>query len=155
MISCVVACAKDYCIGKDCWMPWNLPEDLKHFRRKTLHKKLVMGRKTFEALPQPLKNRTTYVLTRQIKEYNAENVEVIHDLSAFLKKMKEEKEDVVICGGATVYEQALPFIEEFWISWVDGEYEGDTYFPTLNFNDLLLVSLQQKDGFIIAHYRKK
>ena len=154
MISCVVACARDYCIGKDGWMPWNLPEDLKHFRKKTLHKKIVMGRKTFEALPNPLKNRTTYVLTRQSKDYDYENVDVIHDLDAFLKKMKDEGEDVVICGGAMVYEKALPWIDEFWISWVDGSYEGDTYFPKLDFDKLQLVSLQQKNGFVIAHYKK-
>ena len=76
MISLIVAHDEKLCIGKDGWMPWQLKEDLKRFKEKTLHQHIVMGRTTFEALKKPLPQRTTYVITHQPLHYEAEHVHV-------------------------------------------------------------------------------
>lgn len=156
MISLVVAMGKNRVIGKDGWMPWSLPEDLKFFRSLTLHQHIVMGRTTFETMKKPLPDRFTYVTTRQ-SDYNLdfENVEVCHDFDLLLKRYKEGSLTLYVCGGAKVYEHALPYVDEMWISLVDDHYEGDTYFPEWDKDAFEVISKEQKTGFTIYHYKRK
>lgn len=156
MISLIVAHDKNNAIGHRNWMPWNLPEDLKHFRSTTLHSKIVMGRTTFDAMKKPLANRKTYVVTRnQNYIYEHVDVEVVHDLVPLLHEFKNKEETLFICGGADIYRQALPFVDEMWISLVEGEHEADTYFPTYEPSAFDLQSSEEKEGFHILHYRRK
>lgn len=156
MISLVVAHDEHFAIGNENWMPWNLPEDLKHFRKVTLHQNIVMGRTTFEAMKKPLPNRHTFVVTRN-KEFHFEheNVRVAHDLDALIQEYKQKEEVLFICGGAKIYTQALPYVDEMWISLVHGTHKADTYFPTYDPQDFILISKEGKEGFDILHYRKK
>ena len=155
MISLIVAHDEQFCIGNDGWMPWHLKEDLKQFKAKTINNSIVMGRTTFEAMGKPLPKRFTYVLSRQEKTYPFENVEVVHDLKALLKKYQQANEKLIICGGAQIYTAALPYVEEMWISLVEGSHEGDTYFPHYDLNEFVTVSKEQFDGFILIHYQRK
>ena len=111
-------------IGRDNRLPWNLPEELQHFRQTTLHQTLLMGRKTFESMRcRPLPNRTTFVLTH--RAFPAEGVHVITDIS----QIPATVETVWVCGGATVYAQLLPLCDELLLSVIRQSYDGDAFFP--------------------------
>lgn len=155
MISLIVAHDEQLCIGKDGWMPWHLKEDLKQFKDKTLHQHIVMGRTTFECLKKPLPNRTTYVITHQDLHYEAENVIVVNDFKALMKQYQHQAEALIICGGAKIYQAALPYVDEMWISLVPGDHQGDTYFPSYDVDDFIVVSKEQYEGFLLIHYRRK
>lgn len=156
MISLVVAHDPNIAIGKNGWMPWCLPEDLKHFRAVTLHHHIVMGRTTFDAMKKPLPKRHTYVVTRNENyHFDHEDVSIVHDLEDLLKTYKHSEETLIICGGAKIYTQALPFVDEMWISLVDQSYEADTWFPSYDPEDFIIESKERKEGFTIVHYIKK
>ena len=156
MISLIVAHDEKRAIGKDGWMPWNLPQDLAHFKRVTLNHAILMGKVTFEAMKKPLPKRHTYVATRNSDYvYAHEAVTIVHDLDSFLKQWKDKEECLYVCGGANIYEQALPYADEMWISLVYGEHEADTFFPAYNQEDFIVVSKEELQDFMIIHYRSK
>lgn len=153
MISLVVAHDEQLGIGKDGWMPWNLPEDLKNFRRLTLNHTIVMGRTTFDAMKKPLPNRHTIVITNNPEyTFDHEDVTICHDLDLLLKSYKEKDETLIICGGAKIYTHCLPYVDEMWISLVDGVYPADTYFPTYEKEGFIIQTKERRDGFTIIHY---
>ncbi|MDF9823893.1 dihydrofolate reductase [Breznakia sp. PF5-3] len=156
MVSLVVAMGDNRVIGKDGWMPWNLPEDLKTFRSITLNHDIVMGKTTFINMKKPLPKRHTYVVTRN-KEYayDHEDVSIVHDFDKLLKAYQEKEATLYVCGGAKVYEYALPYVDEMWISLVDDHYEGDTFFPAFDEQDFIVVTKEKKEGFTLIHYRRK
>lgn len=128
MIAMIVACDLDLAIGnkKTGQMPWHCPEDLKQFKEKTIGKVIVMGRTTFESIGKPLPNRETFVVSRNPKlDYPYENVTVINDLENLLKEWKMNNVDIVICGGAQIYKESLPYIDEAWISIMPYHSKGD------------------------------
>lgn len=156
MISLAVAHGDNLVIGKDGWMPWYLPEDLKTFKKTTLNHAIVMGRTTFEAMKKPLPNRHTYVITTDTNyQFEHKDVTIINDFNALLKKYKNSDETLFICGGAKIYTYALPYVDEMWISLVDEHYEGDTFFPPYDVNEFILVSEEKKEGFTLVHYMRK
>ncbi len=156
MLALIVAHDEQRVIGKDGWMPWHLPQDLAHFKRITLGHDILFGRTTFEAMGKPLPKRHTFVATTQFDyTYEHEDVTIVHDLNAFLKERALREDALYVCGGAKIYEQALPYVDELWISLVEGVHEGDTYFPAYAPQDYILISKEGKEGFEILHYRKK
>lgn len=156
MISLIVAHDEGLCIGKEGWMPWDLKEDLQHFKALTLNHNIVMGRKTFSGLKKALPRRYTYVLSKdETYRVSDENAEVVSDLAELMENYKNSEEVLYICGGAQVYQLALPMVDEMWISLVDGNYEGDTFFPEYQLAEWLVVSKERKEGFTIIHYRKR
>lgn len=155
MLSLIVAHDEQRIIGKDGWMPWNLPQDLAHFKKTTLNHAILMGKTTFMGMGKPLPKRHTYVATRDLNfHYDHENVTIIHDLPAFFKEWQDKAETLYVCGGAMIYEQALPYVNELWISLVEGTHAGDTYFPYYDPKQYRIVSKEAKEGFVIIHYRK-
>lgn len=135
MLNIIVACTdKENVIGKDNKLPWNLPEDLQHFKEITMGKTIVMGRKTFESLPKVLPGRHHIVLTRN-REYkvNNPNVEVvIGNINNIFKKMKYSEEEYFIIGGAEIYKIAIKFADKIYLTRIYERIEGDTYFPNLS-----------------------
>ncbi len=130
-LSIIVAVASNGVIGSENDMPWHISEDLKRFKRLTLGKKIIMGRKTWESLPfKPLKNRENIVLTRS-KDFKAEGAVVVHSLADALALLDNEEEAFII-GGGNIYKQALPFTQKLYITEVHSEYEGDTLFPEID-----------------------
>ena len=120
----IAAMSVNRVIGRDNRLPWNLPEELQHFRQTTLHQTLLMGRKTFESMGcRPLPSRTTFVLTH--RAFPAEGVHVITDIS----QIPATVETVWVCGGATVYTQLLPLCNELLLSVIRQSYDGDAFFP--------------------------
>ncbi len=129
-LSLIAAVSRNNVIGKDNKMPWNLPADLQFFKTTTLGKPIIMGRKTWESLGRILPGRRHIVVTRN-KDYTAEGVEIVHSTDAALKQASNVDEAVII-GGAHLYEEMLPLTDRLYLTEIDAEFEGDTFFPEWN-----------------------
>ncbi len=143
MLSIIVAIAKNNVIGKDNKLIWHLPEDLKRFKELTTGKTIIMGRKTFESLGRVLPNRKHIVLTtNKTWKYEDEQVEVITTLEDLDKEIKEEKENFVI-GGASIYKMLMPYANKMYITKIEEEFEGDTYFPEINEEEWKIAEIKE------------
>ncbi|MDP2813555.1 MAG: dihydrofolate reductase [Erysipelotrichaceae bacterium] len=154
MITIIVAIGHNYVIGKDGWMPWNIPEDLRHFKEKTLNHTVVMGRKTFDAIGRPLPRRKNIVVTRDPR-WHFDGVEVIDDFELFLQKNQKSENEIFIAGGAQIYETALPYAEKMIISHIDTEIDGDTFFPKWDRTKFDLTDTVEYTDFSVKTYQKK
>jgi dihydrofolate reductase len=126
-ISMIAAMANNRVIGKDNKMPWHLPADLKFFKKMTLGKPVIMGRKTFESIGRALPKRQNIVITRDV-EFSADGVDVVHDTQAALAKAGQVDE-VVIIGGGNIYQQFMPLATELYLTHIDLAVQGDAFFP--------------------------
>lgn len=126
MICHVVAHGTEREIGKDNDLLWRLPDDLKHFKKITMNGTVVMGRKTFESIGRALPNRHNIVVTSD-RTFDAPDVEVWHDLDRL--KAEKDQRDFYIIGGATLYEQTMPYTDRIYVTEVDGTFEADTFYP--------------------------
>jgi len=144
-ISLVVAAANNNVIGKDNQLLWRLPNDMRFFKNVTWGMPVVMGRKTFESLKEPLKGRKNIVLSRQ--RLVGENVVVVNSLedAIFLVKQMDVKEMMVI-GGGEVYKLAFEKAKRIYLTRVDAEPEGDTWFPAIDPKVWKLVSQQDHEA---------
>lgn len=133
-ISVVVAVGKNTrAIGNNNKLLWHIPEDLKRFKEITMGHPVIMGRKTFESilniLGKPLPGRRNIVITRQ-NDYNAHGADIVGSLEEGLELAKTlDSEEIFIGGGQQIYEQALPVIERLYLTLVDSDKQGDTFFP--------------------------
>ena len=152
MISLIVAKSKHNVIGDKGRIPWHIPNDLKRFKELTTGKTVIMGRKTFESLPEeykPLPNRVNIVLSTD-KTYQTNCCIVTDDLKKALRKAGSDKE-VFIIGGEQVYKEGLRYADKIYVTEVDGEFKGDTYFPILNKN-WKEVKREEKEGYRFIDY---
>lgn len=130
IISFVVAMARNGVIGKDNQLPWRLPADLRHFKAVTMGKPIIMGRKTYDSIGRPLPGRTNIVVTRD-PAYQAEGCVVAHSIEAGLVAAGDA-EEVMVIGGADFYRQLLSRADRIYLTLIDAEVEGDTWFPELD-----------------------
>lgn len=134
MISAIVAMANNKVIGNKNDLPWYLPADLKRFKELTTNHTVVMGRNTYDSIVarigKPLPNRHNIVLTRDTG-FTAEGVEVVHSQEE-IQKLIVSNEETFIIGGAQVYESLLSIIDRIYVTEVDVDIAGDTYFPTFS-----------------------
>jgi dihydrofolate reductase len=128
-IAVVAAVARNRVIGRGNRLPWHLPDDLRHFKRLTLGRPIVMGRRTWESLPGLLPDRTHIVVTRD-PAYRAQGAQVFHSLDAALAAAGGE--EVFVVGGAELYALALPRAVRLCLTLVDAEVEGDVFFPKID-----------------------
>lgn len=126
IISLIAALATDRVIGMENAMPWHLPGDLAWFKRNTLSKPVIMGRKTFESIGRPLPGRLNIVISSKAGEH--EGVTWVTSVDAALAAAGEV-EEVMVMGGGRVYEQLLPKADRLYLTHIDAEVEGDTHFP--------------------------
>ena len=138
-------------IGAKNKIPWHLPEDFKWFKKMTTGHIIVMGRKTFESIGKPLPNRTTVVLSRQPEPIPS--VRTISDLSQLDSLPETAGRDIFICGGAQVYQQALPLCSDLYLTVVKHNVEGDTFFPRFEDRFVLVEEVMDSPEFKILHYR--
>lgn len=136
-LSAIVAMAANRCIGRDNTLPWRLPADLKRFKQLTMGHTLVMGRKTYESIGRPLPGRTTVVVTRQ-RDYAPEGVRVAHSLEQALALAPGD--EVFLAGGADLYRQAMGHVRRLYLTRIDRDYEGDTFFPEVDLSGWRLVA---------------
>ncbi|MCB9981397.1 MAG: dihydrofolate reductase [Rhodospirillales bacterium] len=161
-LSSIVAIAKNHVIGKDNGLIWHLPEDLKHFKRTTLGKPILMGRKSYESLGKPLPGRPNIVVSRAFQNMPNDNPTPIYkdmepdepeadrkinegpflyasleDGIAAMKNMAREMgvDEVFITGGGQIYKETLPLTERLYLTVLNREYEGDTFFPEFDWNE--------------------
>lgn len=133
MIKIVVATSNNGVIGKDNKLLWKQSEDLKRFKSLTLGQKVVMGRKTYESIGKPLPNRDNYVITRSLNE-----IEGCKVLKSFEEVNKLEG-DIFIIGGGEIYEKFITFSDEIYLTIIDCDVDGDTFF-NLDFNEWIEIS---------------
>lgn len=128
MISMIVAHDENRVIGSNNEMPWHLPEDLAYFKSVTLHKPVIMGRKTFESIGRPLPNRTNIIITRN-KEFEAEGTHVFHSMEDAVEFAKQQGDEQLIIGGAQIFKDYLDMADQLYITEIHETFEGDAYFP--------------------------
>ncbi len=121
--------ARTRALGKDNKLLWHIPEDLKHFRRLTEGHPIIMGRTTFESIGKPLPKRTNIIVTRD-KNYTAEGCMVCHSPEKALARACEvEQDEIFIIGGGQIYKEFFPYADKLYMTLVDDDAPGDTYFP--------------------------
>lgn len=141
-ITLVVAVAANGVIGRDGDLPWHLPADLAHFKRITMGKCIIMGRRTWESIGQALPGRTNIVVSRD-PEYRAEGCTLAHSLPEALRAAGDVSE-VMVIGGARLYEETLPLAQRIHVTRVHADFEGDTFFPRLNESEWQEVGREER-----------
>jgi dihydrofolate reductase len=146
MINIIAAVGKNLELGKDNKLIWNIPNDLKYFKEKTQNKTVVMGRKTYESIGKPLKNRKNIVLTRQ--NINIDNVETVNNYQELLKT----NEDVFIIGGEQIYKMFLPYADNIYLTEINDSKDADSYFPEFN-KDLYEKEIIKEEKYNDLEYK--
>lgn len=152
MVSVIVAKTKNNIIGNKGRIPWHIPNDLKRFKELTTDNVVIMGRKTFESLPEdykPLPNRINIILSKD-KSYKPKCCMVFDNLKKALRKAGSEKR-IFIIGGGEIYKESLKYADKIYVTEVDGEFEGDSYFPVLN-RTWKEVRREEKEGYRFIDY---
>lgn len=134
-LAMIVAQAENRVIGNDNKLPWYLPEDLKYFKRVTMGKPIIMGRKTYESIGRPLPGRCNIVVTRD-RGWQVSGVVVKASLAEAVDHASAQAEidgvdEAVVMGGAEIYRQLLPRTDRLYLTQVHAEVEGDAHFPAL------------------------
>lgn len=140
-VTLIVAVADSGVIGRDNTLPWHLPEDLKRFKRLTLGKPIVMGRKTYESIGKPLPGRQNIVVTRD-PNYRREGVSVVHAADDALRSAAGAPEIMVI-GGAELFRAFLPRAVRVHLTRVHGQVEGDIHWPALDEREWRIVEREE------------
>lgn len=139
----IAALDEGMAIGGQNDLLWRLPDDFAHFKKRTLGRPVIMGRKTFESLGGPLKKRPNLVLTHH-EDYEAEGAEIFHDLDAALNAARQshQADEAMIGGGATLYEATLPIADRLILTVVHGRHQGDTFFPAFESEQWVVESVE-------------
>ncbi len=135
-LAIIVAVAENGVIGSNNALPWKLPEDLQNFKRITMGKPVVMGRKTYESIGRPLPGRTNIVVTRNVS-FRAEGVLVVHSIDEALALASEVAAsagvaEAIVMGGADLYAATIPAADRLYITEVHASVEGDAVLPTID-----------------------
>ena len=166
-IAIVAAIAENRVIGHLGKMPWRLKGDLKHFRRITMGKPVIMGRKTFESIGKPLDGRANIIVSRN-RALDHDNVQVAYNLVealrlAEIESRKVETNEICVIGGGEIYAEMMPRADRLYITQVHAEPEGDTHFPVISdetWREVGREQLERVDGdsadatFIIYERRR-
>jgi dihydrofolate reductase len=149
----IAAIARNRVIGKDGKLPWHLPEDLARFKQLTTGHTIIMGRRTFDSLENPLPHRTNIVITSRV----INGVKSYPSLGFALQALKNEKE-VFVIGGGRLYAEALKLADELRLTLVDRDVMGDTYFPPYQeilHRNFRLIKEERGVGVTFVHYIRK
>ena len=141
-ITIVAAIASNNVIGQKNSLPWDIPEDLKRFKQLTSGHTILMGRKTFDSIGRPLPNRTNIVMTKDTN-YQKEGIEIVFDEREALNLIKDLNQEVFIIGGSKIYELFEPWTTSLMITRVLKDFEGDAFFPDINWNNWQIKSIEE------------
>lgn len=153
-VTMVAAVAENGVIGGNADMVWHIPEDFAHFKATTLGHTLIMGRTTHEGIGRPLPGRTTIVLTRDAG-WSDEGVLVAHSIEEALALADTLHGEVMIGGGAAVYEAAMPFADVQILSEVHLSPEGDAFYPAFDRHEWVEARREARDGFDIVWWERR
>ncbi len=135
IITLLAAHDRNLVIGRDNDLPWSLPLDMRHFRLSTTGHPIIMGRKTYESIGRALPLRKNIVLTKN-RTFAADKVAVCHSIESANELAKATgSHEVFVIGGAEIYKIYLPIADKLSMTFVDGEVEGDTYFPEVDYSN--------------------
>ncbi|MDR1950692.1 MAG: dihydrofolate reductase [Bacteroidales bacterium] len=142
-ISIIVAIAENLAIGKDNDLLWHISEDLKRFKRITLNHTVVMGLNTFYSLPvRPFPNRRNIVIVDETS-VKIDGCEMAYSIEEAVDLCDNNKENF-ICGGASIYRQFLPLVDKLYLTVVYKDFEADTFFPEINYDEWNLIEKSEK-----------
>lgn len=127
MIALIVAFAKNQVIGNNGCIPWKIKGEQKRFKELTTGNVVIMGRRSYEEIGKPLPNRKTIVISNT-KNFDSEDCVTAKSLKEAIELAGDDK-DIYVSGGAKLYEEALPLVEKMYITEIDCDIKGDTYFP--------------------------
>ena len=149
-LSLICAMDENMIIGHNNSLPWHLPEDLKYFKRTTMGKCIIMGRKTYESIGRPLPGRTNIIVTRS-RDYEVENARVVDCLTDAIELAEsisfiDGSDEAFIIGGAELYKHALPFVDRMHLTMVHAEVDGDTFFPDFDVEEWEEVGKEHFDA---------
>ena len=130
MISLIAALTPDHVIGRDNDLPWRIPDDLRHFKRTTRGKPIVMGRKNYLSIGRPLPERQNIIMTRQA-DFQAPGCDIVRSADEALAAAGNAHE-IMIIGGAEIYRLFLPRADRLYLTWVHAGIDGDTFFPDID-----------------------
>ena len=150
----IVAHDPNRLIGAQGDLPWQLPADLAFFKKTTSGHPILMGRKTFDSIGRALPKRQNIVLTRDTG-WSADNVTIIHDKEELNELALSQPEPVFIIGGAEIYRQFLPQLDELLVTLVKKEYQGDTFFPAYEELFEKQEIVLEEDEFTVTRFVKK
>ena len=155
MIALIAAIAENNCIGKQGTLPWNIPEDLAHFKKITTGNIVLMGRKTWESIPEkfrPLPHRTNIIISHQKNLNLPDNVLLYHTVDDALNK--HSGEHIFIIGGAELYTQTILKANILYITHVHYNVDGDTFFPKIDMDIWQETEREDHDGFSFVTYNR-
>ncbi|SDI99094.1 dihydrofolate reductase [Salimicrobium halophilum] len=139
MISFIFAMDNNRLIGKDNDLPWHIPRDFQFFKDKTMNKTIIMGRKTFESFDGPLPKREHVVITSD-QDYDAKGHKVVHTVDEIREMTSEDPEkEWFVIGGTVLFESMLEDADRMYVTHIDAAFEGDTYFPEVDWSDWELI----------------
>lgn len=154
-LSLIAALASNNCIGKGGKLPWNIPEDMQHFKDVTMGHPVLMGRKTWESIPEkfrPLPKRKNLVITRDANYPVPNEVEVHTSITEALEH--HPGEEIMVIGGADIYRQTLDVAETLYITHVYRSVDGDAFFPEIKPDVWKETEREEREGFAFVTYKK-
>ena len=150
-LAMMMAMDKNQLIGKAGGLPWHVPGDLAYFKRVTMGKPVIMGRKTFDSIGKPLPGRTNVVVTRN-SQWQAEGVLVAHDIAEAMELARNicltsdtKAAEMMVIGGAGLNREAMPLTQRLYLTVIDHAYEGDTWLDSFQWSDWSVVSEEVQD----------
>lgn len=148
----IVACSSNRVIGVNNKLPWHLPEDLKRFKQLTQHSTIVMGRKTYESIGKPLPKRRNIVVSKTLAKPEGVELEIVSDIQSAIALCDPTKQSFII-GGATIYAQTFDVIDTIYLTQVEREVEGDTWYPEVP-SGFSLVEKEPHEGYSFLTYKR-
>jgi len=151
----IAAMAENRVIGKDNAMPWSIKGNLTHFKEKTMGWPCIMGRKTWESIPKkPLPGRLNIIISKTVSatDVQEQEVKIFSSLTAAIEHCSSY-EKIFICGGESIYTQAMPLANKIELTLIPGQYDGDTFFPEID-NSWIKTDTVNYDNFSIVTYQK-
>ena len=139
IISSLVAMNADNVIGVNNDLPWKLKDDLQHFKNYSMNKAIIMGRNTYDSIGRPLPNRFNIVVSNTMTE--TEGLSIAKNLAEALEmatnySIAEHQDEIVLIGGARIFDEGMKYVNKLVISWVDApDIQGDVYFPSFNLSE--------------------
>ena len=149
----IAAMTEKRVIGKAGVIPWHISEDLKLFKRLTIGNTVIMGRQTYESIGHPLPKRNNIVISKNLSE--TEEITVCRTFEESLKAAEKNKNEIYIIGGESIYKQALKYTDKMYISYVKGDYNGDTFFPVFNKDNWSVIESALYNDFTLIVYQRK
>ncbi|MBR9699285.1 dihydrofolate reductase [Candidatus Woesearchaeota archaeon] len=144
---------KKHVIGKDNWMPWDIKEELDHFRKQTKDSVVIMGGKTYRSINRPMPNRVNIVISRSMDKI--EGCETAKSVDEALEKSKSYEKTIFVIGGAEIYRQTIDKLDKMYLSFIKKEYEGDTFFPQWDETEWEIEKKEDHDEWEFVIFRRK